>query len=66
MRARGRPRAGLVGPEDLEGVEETLAIMSNPALMAQIGESGQAVADGEPGRTLTEVREYERRRNAPE
>jgi prevent-host-death family protein len=61
----GTPAAVLVSPEDLEGLEETLAIMSDPALMAQIGESGQAIADGEAGATLAELRaENERRRNA--
>jgi hypothetical protein len=55
----------LVSPEDLESLEETLAIMSDPALMAQIGESRQAIADGEPGATVGELRaEHERRRNA--
>jgi antitoxin YefM len=61
----GTPAAVLVSPEDLESLEETLAIMSDPALMAQIGESGQAIADGKPGATLAEVHaEHERRRNA--
>jgi antitoxin YefM len=60
----GTPAAVLVSPEDLESLEETLAIMSDPALMAQIGESGQAIVDGEPGATLAELRaEFERRRN---
>lgn len=61
----GTPAAVLVSPEDLESLEETLAIMSDPALMAQIGESSQAVADGELGTTLAELRaEHERRRGA--
>jgi hypothetical protein len=52
-----------VSPEDLESVEETLAIISDPVLMAQIGDSGQLIADGELGATLAEVRaEHERRR----
>ncbi|MFZ2114147.1 MAG: type II toxin-antitoxin system Phd/YefM family antitoxin [Solirubrobacteraceae bacterium] len=61
----GTPAAVLVSPEDLESLEETLAIMSDPALLAQIGESRQAITDGEPGATLAELRaEHERRRNA--
>jgi hypothetical protein len=39
--------------------------MSDPALMAQIGESGQAIAGGEPGATLAEPRaEFEGCRDA--
>lgn len=61
----GLPAAVLVSPDDLESLEETLAIMSDPALMAQIGASHQAIADGEPGATLAELQaEHERRRNA--
>jgi antitoxin YefM len=61
----GTPAAVLVSPEDLESLEETLAIMSDPALMAQIDESRQAIADGELGTTLADLRaEHERRRNA--
>jgi prevent-host-death family protein len=51
----GRPAAVLVSQEDLEGLEETLAIMSDPALMAQIRESEQGLADGDPGATLAEL-----------
>jgi antitoxin YefM len=61
----GTPAAVLVSPDDLESLEETLAIMSDPALMAQIGESERAIVAGDPGATLTELRaEYERRRDA--
>ncbi len=61
----GRPAAVLISQEDLDGLEETLAIMSDPALMAQIRESEQALADRDPGVTLTELREtLDRRRNA--
>ena len=60
----GTPAAVLVSPEDLESLEETLAIMSDPALMAQIDESCQAITDGEVGVTLADLRtEHERRRN---
>lgn len=52
----GRPAAVLMSHEDLESLEETLTIMSDPALMAQVRESEQALADDDPGTTLTELR----------
>jgi len=52
----GKPAAVLISHEDLEGLEETLEIMSDPALMAQIRESEQALAAGDPGTTLAELR----------
>jgi antitoxin YefM len=52
----GKPAAVLISHEDLEGLEETLTIMSDPALMAQIRESEQALADGDPGTTPAELR----------
>jgi antitoxin YefM len=61
----GRPAAVLISNEDLEGLEETLAIMSDPALMAQIRASEQALAEGEHGAPLTELRAaLEHRRDA--
>ncbi|HTA96024.1 MAG TPA: type II toxin-antitoxin system Phd/YefM family antitoxin [Solirubrobacteraceae bacterium] len=60
----GAPAAVLVSPDDLESLEETLAIMSDPALMAQIDESGQALAAGDLGTTFAELRaEHESRGN---
>lgn len=56
MTRNGRPAAVLISNDDLEELEETLAIMSDPALMAQIRESEQALADGEQGTTLAELR----------
>jgi len=40
----GRPAAVLISPDDLEGLEETLEILSDPDLMRQIteGEVGGA------------------------
>lgn len=52
----GRPAAVLISNADLDGLEETLAIMSDPALMAQIHESEQALTEGEQGTTLAELR----------
>jgi antitoxin YefM len=61
----GRPAAVLISHEDLEGLEETLAIMSDPTLMAQIREGERALADGDTGATLAELRvEVGERRNA--
>lgn len=51
----GRPAAVLISNEDLDGLEETLAIMSDPALMAQIHESEQALTKGDRGTTLAEL-----------
>jgi antitoxin YefM len=61
----GRPAAVLISQDDLDGLEETLAIMSDPSLMAELRESEQALAEGDPGTTLAELRAaLEQRRNA--
>ncbi len=61
----GRPAVVLISQDDLDGLEETLAIMSDPAAMADIRESEQALAEGRPGTTLAELRAARaRRRNA--
>jgi antitoxin YefM len=52
----GRPAAVLISSDDLEELEETLAILSDPALMAQVHESEDALAQGEQGVTLGELR----------
>lgn len=52
----GKPAAVLVSNDDLEELEETLAIMSDSALMAQIEESKHELARGELGVTLAELR----------
>lgn len=46
----GRPAAVLISIEDLESLEETLAVMSDPQLMASIRE---ADADPDGGEVLT-------------
>ncbi len=51
----GTPAAMLVSPEDLEGLEETLAIMSDPDLMARIRD-GRVRAEGGELVTLEEIR----------
>jgi antitoxin YefM len=61
----GKPAAVLVSPDDLESLEETLQIMSDPVLMAEIQEGDQALADGDPGTTLAELRaQLDRRRKS--
>lgn len=51
----GKPAAVLVSPEDLESLEETLAILSDPAAMEQIRESEKSLAVGEPTTSLAEI-----------
>lgn len=51
----GKPAAVLISPDDLQSLEETLAILSDPAAMDQIRESEQALAAGEPGTSLAEL-----------
>lgn len=61
----GRAAAVLMSNDDLESLEETLEILSDPTVMAQIRESQQAIDDGKPGATIAELRaDLERRRNA--
>lgn len=61
----GQPAAVLISPEDLESLEETLAVMSERSLAAQIRESQRAAAAGEAGVELDELRaDLDRRRAA--
>ena len=53
---KGRPAAVLVSPEDLESLEETLAVLSDPELMRQIRSSEEEREHGEKGITLEELR----------
>ena len=60
----GQPAAVLVSTDDLESLEETLAIMSDRSLTAQIRESEKAAARGEAGVGLDELRaDLEQRRS---
>ena len=43
----GRPAAVLISPEELESLEDTLEILSDPDAMRQLAESRQAYAAGE-------------------
>jgi antitoxin YefM len=61
----GKPAAVLISHDDLESLEETLSILSDPVLMAQIHESEQALVGGEQATTLDELRtELQSRRDA--
>ena len=52
---KGRPTAVLISPDDLESLEETLAVLSDPALMAAIRDGEAAIEAGE-AITLEELR----------
>ncbi len=43
----GRPAAVLVSTDDLESLEETLAVLSNPELLAKIRAGERAAAEGD-------------------
>lgn len=59
----GRPAAVLISPEDLESLEETLAVMTDRSIAAQIRDSQRAVAAEEAGTELGQLRgEFEKRR----
>jgi antitoxin YefM len=61
---KGRPAAVLVSPEDLESLEETLAVLSDPQLMRQVRESEAEFERGEGGATLDDLRSDLKSRNA--
>ena len=61
---KGRPAAVLVSPEDLESLEETLAVLSDSELMQQIRESEAELERGEEGATLDDLRADLKSRNA--
>lgn len=42
--------------DDLDSIEETLAILYDPLAMEQVRESEQAIVAGEPGASLADVR----------
>lgn len=61
---KGRPAAVLVSPDDLESLEETLAVLSDPELMRQIREGEAAVEAGDTA-TLEDLQaDLKRRRDA--
>jgi antitoxin YefM len=52
----GKPAAVLISADDLESLEETLAVMSDRSIATQIRESQRAVAAGDDGTELDELR----------
>ena len=59
----GKPAAVLISADDLESLEETLAVMSDRSVAAQLRDSRKAVAAGESGVSLDELRaSFEQRR----
>lgn len=60
----GKPAAVLISADDLESLEETLAVMSDRSIAAQLRESQLAVAAGESGTGLDELRSRLERRRA--
>ena len=60
----GKPAAVLISPDDLERLEETLAVMSDRSLSAQIRESEKSLAAGETGFELEELQASHRRRRS--
>ncbi len=52
----GKPAAVLISADDLESLEETLAVMSDRSVAAQIRESQKALAAGGAGIGLDELR----------
>lgn len=57
----GRPSAVLLSPADLEALEETIAILSDPAAIRQLAASEAEVARGQV-ESEQELREAMRRR----
>ncbi len=53
---KGRPAAVLLSPDDLESLEETLVVLSDPALMKQIREGQAELERGEEGIALEELK----------
>jgi antitoxin YefM len=43
----GEPAAVLISPDDLESLEETIALLSDPEAMAEINEAREAIAQGD-------------------
>ncbi|MGI8794451.1 MAG: type II toxin-antitoxin system Phd/YefM family antitoxin, partial [Acidimicrobiales bacterium] len=44
---RGRPAAVLISPDELESLEETLELLSDPAAMRQIRKAESAIERGD-------------------
>ena len=59
----GRPSAVLLSPDDLESLEETIAILSDRAALQQLADSDAELARGE-GESEEDLAEAMRRRRA--
>ncbi|MDN5915793.1 MAG: type II toxin-antitoxin system Phd/YefM family antitoxin [Pseudonocardia sp.] len=59
----GRPSAILVSPEDIEALEETIAVLSDDAAVRQLSSSDAELARGE-GETERDLTDGMRRRRA--
>jgi antitoxin YefM len=44
---RGREAAVILSPDDLRSLEETIAVLSDPATMLRLQEADAAIADGD-------------------
>ncbi len=66
MTRNGKPAAVLIGADDLESLEETLAVMSDRSVAAQIRESEKQAAAGESGASLDDLRGGLARRRSSE
>jgi antitoxin YefM len=51
----GKPQAGLLSVDDLEGLEMSLEILSDTDAVARISESLEALGRGEPGASVATV-----------
>jgi antitoxin YefM len=59
----GKPAAVLISPDDLDSLEETLAVMTDRSIATQVRDSEKATAAGEPGTELGQLRgKFEKRR----
>jgi antitoxin YefM len=58
----GRPAIVLISTEDLESLEETLAVLSDPEAMAGLRDGDAAAARGDVVRGVDAVRALRRRR----
>jgi antitoxin YefM len=59
----GKPAAVLISADDLASLEETLAVMSDRSIAAQIRESQKAATAGDAGTELDELRADLQRRH---
>ena len=60
----GKPAAVLISADDLQSLEETLAVMSDRSVAAQIRESQKAIVAGESGAGMDELRASLEKRRA--